>query len=136
MRAGEHIVGGLAMVAMLMAPGSSAVALEVDELLGSWGDDAPHAYDCQGTPGSEVMPVTVSKDEQGQISVGAYEWGCSFAKWQERGPFLWADTSCGHEGTDEVTMERIELALSGAGQLVLVRDNSIDVLTRCPAGVQ
>ena len=59
MRAGEHIVSSLAAVAMLMGPDSNARALEVNELLGSWGGDAFHAYDCKGTPGSEVMPVTV-----------------------------------------------------------------------------
>ena len=134
MRTGEHIVGGLAVVVMLAGPGASAA--DVSELLGSWGDDAPHAYDCKGTPGSEVMPVTVSRNEAGKISVGAYEWGCSSEKWQERGPFIWADTTCGHEGTEETSNERVELALSSAGQLVLVRDNTIDVLTRCPAEVQ
>lgn len=122
------------MVAMLAGPGASAA--DVSELLGSWGDDAPHAYDCKGTPGSEVMPVTVSKDETGQIYVGAYEWGCGSTKWQERGPFIWTDTICVHEGTEETTNELIELALSNSGQLVLVRDKSIDVLTRCPTEVQ
>jgi hypothetical protein len=135
MRAGEHIVGGFAAVAILATPGASAAA-DVSELLGSWGGDPTLAYDCKGTPGSEIMPVTVSKDEAGEISVGAYEWGCSSANWQERGPFIWTDTTCGHEGTEEVTNERIELALSSAGQLVLVRDNSIDVLNRCPAEAQ
>lgn len=134
MKAGEHIVGGLAVVAMLAGPGASAA--DVSELLGSWGDDAPHAYDCNGTPGSEVMPVTVSRGEAGEISVGAYEWGCSSTNWQERGPFIWTDTTCGHEGTEEITNERVGLALSNAGQLVLVRDKSIDVLNRCPAEVQ
>jgi len=122
------------MVAMLAGPGASAA--DVSELLGSWGDDAPHAYDCKGPPGSEVMPVTVSKDETGRIYIGAYEWGCSSTNWQERGPFIWTDTTCGHEGTEETTNEHVELALSNGGQLILVRDNSIDVLTRCPAEVQ
>ena len=134
MRAGEHIVGGLAVVAMLAGPGASAA--DVTELLGNWGDNAPHAYDCKGTPGSEVMPVTISRNEAGEISVGAYEWACSSAKWQERGPFLWTDTTCGHEGTEETSNERVELALSSAGQLVLVRDSIIDVLTRCPQEAQ
>jgi hypothetical protein len=133
-RAGEHIVGGLAAMAMLVGPGANAA--EVSELLGNWAGDAFRAYDCKGTPGSEVMPVTVSRGEAGEISVGAYEWGCSSTNWQERGPFIWTDTTCGHEGSDEITKERVELALSNAGQLVLVRDNSIDVLTRCPAEVQ
>lgn len=134
MRAGEHIVGGLAVVAMLAGPGVSAA--EVSDLLGSWGGDAFHAYDCKGTPGSEIMPVTVARGEAGEISVGAYEWGCSSAKWQKRGPFIWTDTTCGHEGTEEITNERVELALSSDDRLILVRDNSIDVLTRCPAEVQ
>lgn len=134
MGAGEHIVGGLAMVAILAGPGASAA--DVSELLGSWGDDAPHAYDCKGEPGSEVMPVTVSKDEAGKIYVGAYEWGCGSTTWQERGPFIWTDTICGHEGTEETTNEHVELALSSSGQLILVRDKSIDVLNRCPAEVQ
>ena len=134
MKAGEHILIGLAAVGMAMGP--SAGAVEVSELLGNWRDDAPHAYDCKGTPGSEVMPVSVSKGEAGEISVGAYEWGCSAKTWEKRGPFIWADTTCGHEGTEEETKERVELALSSAGQLILVRDNSIDILTRCPAEVQ
>lgn len=134
MRAGEQIVGGLAVVAILAAPGASAA--DLSQLLGSWGGDPFHAYDCKGEPGSEVMPVTVAKGEAGEISVGAYEWGCSAKKWETRGPFLWADTTCGHEGTEEVTNERVELALSSDGRLVLVRDNSIDVLTRCSAEVQ
>lgn len=134
MKAGEHILIGLAAVGIAIGP--SAGAVEVSELLGSWGDDAPHAYDCKGEPGSEVMPVTVSKDETGKIYVGAYEWGCGSTMWQERGPFIWTDTTCGHEGTEETTNERVELALSRSGQLILVRDKSIDVLTRCPAEVQ
>ncbi|MBL8908248.1 MAG: hypothetical protein JNM20_16370 [Rhizobiales bacterium] len=134
MKAGEHIVGGLAMIAILTGP--SAAAVEVNELLGNWGGDEFHAYDCKGAPGSEIMPVTVSRGEAGEISVGAYEWGCSATKWQERGPFIWTDTACGHEGTEETTNERVELALSSDGRLILVRDNSIDVLTRCPAEVQ
>ncbi|MFO0993311.1 MAG: hypothetical protein U1E67_15420 [Hyphomicrobiales bacterium] len=134
MRAGEHIVGGLAVVAMLAGP--DARAADVSELLGNWGGDAFRAYDCKGAPGSEVMPVTVSRGEAGEVSVSAYEWGCSSTNWQERGPFIWTDTTCGHEGTEETTNEHVELALSSDGRLVLVRDSSIDVLTRCPAEVQ
>jgi hypothetical protein len=133
MRSGEHIAIGLS-AAMMM--GSSAGAVEVGKLLGSWGGDSALAYDCKGEPGSEVMPVTVSKGEQGEIMVGAYEWGCSAPKWEARGGSIWADTTCGHEGTDEVTNERVELALSNAGQLILTRDGAIDVLTRCPAEAQ
>jgi hypothetical protein len=134
MRSCEPIAIGLATAAMLI--GGSAGAVEVSELVGSWAGDAFRAYDCKGAPGSEVMPVTVARGEAGEISVGAYEWGCSAAKWENRGPFIWADTTCGHEGTEEVTNERVELALSSAGQLVLVRDGSIDVLTRCPVEAQ
>ena len=134
MKAGEHIVGGLALVAILAGP--SANAAELSDLIGSWGGDSALAYDCKGALGSEVMPVTVSRGEAGGISVAAYEWGCSAAKWENRGPFMWADTICGHEGTDETTNEHVELALSSGGQLILVRDNSIDVLTRCPAEAQ
>jgi len=109
----------------------SASAVEVTELVGSWGGDAFHAYDCKGAPGSEVMPVTVSKGEAGEVSVGAYAWLCSAAKWEARGPFLWADTTCGNEGTEEISNERLELALSDAGQLVLVMGGTVSVLSRC-----
>ena len=133
MRSSEHIAIGLSAV-MLM--GGSAGAVEVSALLGSWGGDSALAYDCAGTPGSEVMPVTVSRGEQGEISVGAYEWGCTAPKWETRGTSIWADTTCGHEGTEEVTNERVELALSSDGRLILTRDGAIDMLTRCPAEVQ
>ena len=134
MKPTEQIGLGLAAV-ILMGPGTAG-AIEVKELVGTWGGDAHHAYDCKGAPGSEVMPVTVSRGEAGEISVGAYEWGCSATKWETRGTFLWADTTCGHEGTDEITNERVELALSSSGQLVLVRDSSVDVLTRCQREAQ
>ena len=134
MRSCEPIAISLATAAMLM--GGSAGAVEVSELLGNWGGDSVLAYDCKGMPGSEVMPVTVSKGEQGEIMVGAYEWGCSAPKWEVRGESIWADTTCGHEGTDEVTNGRVELALSSAGQLILTRDGAIDMLNRCPAEVQ
>jgi hypothetical protein len=119
-----------------MLIGGSAGAVEVSELVGSWAGDAFRAYDCNGEPGSEVMPVTVARAENGEISVGAYAWNCTAANWQERGPFLWADTTCGNEGTEEISNERFELALSNAGQLVLVIGGNVDVLTRCSAEAQ
>jgi hypothetical protein len=126
---------GLAAVVASIVP-SAAGAVEVSELLGRWGGDAFHAYDCKGESGTEIMPVTVSRDKDGRISVGAYAWVCSAGKWEERGAFLAADVTCGNEGTDEITREYLELALSTAGQLVLVSGPAVTVLTRCPAEVQ
>ena len=135
MRAAEHMALGLAAAVVSMGP-VAAGAIEVDELFGRWGGDAFHAYDCKGEPGTEIMPVTISRGEDGKISVGAYAWLCSAGKWEERGAFLVADTTCGNEGTDEISNERLELALSSGGQLVLVAGSTITVLNRCPAEVQ
>jgi hypothetical protein len=126
---------GLVAAVASVAPGAAG-AVEVSELLGRWGGDVFHAYDCKGEPGTEIMPVTVSREADGRISVGAYAWLCSAGKWEERGAFLAADVTCGNEGTDEISSEHLELALSTGGQLVLATGPTVTVLTRCPAEVQ
>lgn len=124
---------GLAIAGMLvMHSGLTAQAAEIEEFFGVWGD-AEGGYDCKGEPGSEVMPVSIGRDEHGEISVGAYAWLCSAKEWQRRGAFLWAEATCGHEGDAETTGETLELAIANYGRLVLVRDTTVDVLEKCPA---
>lgn len=123
----------LASAGMLaMLSGFAAQAAEIEDFFGVWGD-AEGGYDCKGEPGTEVMPVSIGRDEHGEISVGAYAWLCSAKSWQQRGAFLWAQATCGHEGDAEITSERLELAIANYGRLVLVRDTTVDVLEKCPA---
>lgn len=131
MRAGARAFLIVTAAIASVAAAGQARALEIDELFGIWGDSAG-GYDCKGEPGSEIMPVSIGRDESGEISVGAYAWLCSARDWQPRGPFLSAQATCGHEGDAEITSERLELALANYGRLVLVRDTTVDVLTKCP----
>jgi hypothetical protein len=119
-----------AIASMAFAP--PVRALEMAEFLGRWGGERT-GYDCKSGPGDETMPVNIERDADGKYTVGAYVFHCSADSWVQRGAFIGADVTCGHEGDEEITRERIELAKTNYGQLVLVYGTSVEVLDACKA---
>ena len=133
---GAHIGAAMTAAIMSMAAGSLAHAadasadVDLTAYLGVWGDGV--GYNCKSGPGTESQPITVAQEENGGYSFSAYEFYCRLAELERRKTTVAAEKHCGHEGTDETSVGRIELGLMSDGHLVLA-DGGINVLTRCAA---
>ena len=127
-----HVCSGVTAAIVSTAFAVPAQALDMSDFIGRWGEDRT-GYNCKSGPGEETMPVNIAKDADGAYSVGAYAWLCSAPRWEARGSFIGADVTCGQEGGGEITRDRIEVAKSNYGQLVLVYGTNVEVLDACPA---
>ena len=125
--------GNLGVAATLagLALASPAHAVELDQVLGRWGN-ADGAYDCKAEAGTETAPVKIETDGGG-FYVSAYAWGCTVKAPQWRGDLIGGEASCGSEGDGEITSGHIELGLTATGQLLLTRDGMAETLDRCVA---
>lgn len=133
---GAQVTFGLAMAAamLVMAPAHAADVspgnVDLSAYAGVWGDG--RGYDCNGQPGTETMPLTIAKDENGAYGISAYEFSCSVLGLEQRKTTVAVETRCGHEGTDEESSGTIELGLTADGHLFF-SDGGLTMLTRCPA---
>lgn len=102
---------------------------EIDDLIGNWG--SMPGYDCNGSPGSEVEPVTVERDERG-LHAGAYAWQCTVASPEKRGILFGGPSTCASEGNGEIEPGYMQLGITPDGQLLIVDETSVVLLDRCP----
>ena len=130
MRLGRQNSAVLTAVISAMSFVPPAYGADLSELLGSWSD-ADGAYGCSAGDGTETQALSVAAAGQG-LSVGAYAWGCTVDRPKLRGAFLGGKATCASEGDGEMGPGTIGLALTGHGQLVLVHDIAVDVLSACP----